>query len=744
MTRIVLPALLLLLNTMGIAQKKDQKPTPSALKIQDLLDRSDAHYQNSNKIEYPYARDSAFYYAKKAESLSLKLNNQLFLGKAYLLHAAIVDSYAASRQSEDDYRKSVDYIQKAIAIFTKLKNDEELSQAYRLLMLIQAYAIPLEETIAMGEKTLLLCQKVGDKELEGQVLEDLAYYHSLDNNFTKSISLLHEALKAYKSAKVDKVHGVYAHLGALYNELGEFDKALEYCLKGIKLIEKYKIEDYSTVELYNHTGIIYRGFKNYRESLKYFEKAVDFAKTTIDNRGILVYYEANAAETALLSGNRKKALYYLNEIEKKDDLAYDPLFVNSLTVLTTSHVKLKNDAKADKYAKIILETFDNYKSTSEEKAVTTGFCQALISYYFYKKKYDLCKKYTLMYKDGAIESKSKQKIMHAYQMLSRIDSVQADYKSALDNYKMEMLYKDSIFNETKNKQFTELQVRYRSEEKEKSNLILKKQAELQKSRISQANLMKNVGFAGICILIVAVALLYRRYLINRKIRKIIDHKNETLQHIIQEKEWLLKEIHHRVKNNLQVVMSLLNTQSHYLKDESAKKAIRNSQDRIHSMSLIHKKLYQSNTIVSVNMDLYIKELVEYLKESLDTGQRICFEIDAEPIELNNAQSVPLGLILNETIMNSIKHAFPDGREGIISISLATLPENRIRLTIKDDGIGYDGSFDDLKASSSLGIKLISGFGGELNADIQFVNNTINCQETGLTIVIEFKHKTITH
>lgn len=221
-------------------------------------------------------------------------------------------------------------------------------------------------------------------------------------------------------------------------------------------------------------------------------------------------------------------------------------------------------------------------------------------------------------------------------------------------------------------------------------------------------------------------------------KKVIDLKNEKLQNIVKEKEWLLKEIHHRVKNNLQVVMSLLNTQSHYLKDDAAREAIKNSQNRIHSMSLIHKKLYQSNNIVSVNMDLYIRELVEYLKETLNTGQRICFEINADPVELNSAQSVPLSLILNETIMNSIKHAFPDGREGIISISLVALHENRIRLTIKDNGIGYNGSFDDLKASSSLGIKLIIGFSGELNATIQF-NDT---KERGFAIAIEFTRKSM--
>jgi len=102
------------------------------------------------------------------------------------------------------------------------------------------------------------------------------------------------------------------------------------------------------------------------------------------------------------------------------------------------------------------------------------------------------------------------------------------------------------------------------------------------------------------------------------------------------------------------------------------------------------------------------------------------------------------LILNEIIMNSIKHAFPGGREGVISIRLISLPENRIRLTIRDNGIGYDGSFTDLEASSSLGIKLITGFSGELDADLKFINHKSDNEETGVEITIEFTEKIIRH
>src|SRR5690606_36744203 len=109
---------------------------------------------------------------------------------------------------------------------------------------------------------------------------------------------------------------------------------------------------------------------------------------------------------------------------------------------------------------------------------------------------------------------------------------------------------------------------------------------------------------------------------------VINDKNHALEHLLNEKEWILKEIHHRVKNNLQIVMSLLNTQSDYLKDKSALTAIRDSQHRVHSMSLIHQKLYQSEDMTSIPMPAYITDLTEYLKDSFDTST-IHFDLTIE-------------------------------------------------------------------------------------------------------------------
>ena len=151
----------------------------------------------------------------------------------------------------------------------------------------------------------------------------------------------------------------------------------------------------------------------------------------------------------------------------------------------------------------------------------------------------------------------------------------------------------------------------------------------------------------------------------------MNEKNTELEQLVKDKEWLVKEIHHRVKNNFHIVSSLLEIQSSYLKNKAAISAIKESQHRINSMSIIHQKLYQSETLSTVHMPEYIYELVEYLKESYAIREEISFDVQIENIELSHSFAITLGLILNEAITNAIKYAFHDTHEGKISFPLTT-------------------------------------------------------------------------
>ena len=179
-------------------------------------------------------------------------------------------------------------------------------------------------------------------------------------------------------------------------------------------------------------------------------------------------------------------------------------------------------------------------------------------------------------------------------------------------------------------------------------------------------------------------------------------------------------------------MSLLNSQSAYINNESALTAIHNSQHRVHAMSLIHQKLYSSENVSSIDISLYIRELVSYLADSFNNGQRIRFEFDVEPLELDVSQAVPLGLILNEAITNSIKYAFPNERHGIITISLSSSADHTCMLTISDNGIGLPVHFN-TKKPGSLGMSLMNGLSEDLSGTF--------CAESdkGTIVTISFVH-----
>ena len=144
-------------------------------------------------------------------------------------------------------------------------------------------------------------------------------------------------------------------------------------------------------------------------------------------------------------------------------------------------------------------------------------------------------------------------------------------------------------------------------------------------------------------------------------------------------------------------MSLLNSQSAYIDNEPALTAIHDSQHRVHAMSLIHQKLYNSENLSAIDMSLYMRELASYLADSFNTGQRVRFEYDIGPLQMDVGQAIPLGLILNEAITNSIKYAFPNDREGVIKITLSNSSESQYLLEIADNGIGIPAHLKNKKS-----------------------------------------------
>ncbi|HEY9606507.1 MAG TPA: PAS domain S-box protein [Allocoleopsis sp.] len=197
---------------------------------------------------------------------------------------------------------------------------------------------------------------------------------------------------------------------------------------------------------------------------------------------------------------------------------------------------------------------------------------------------------------------------------------------------------------------------------------------------------------------------------------------QRIKDSLQEKEVLLREIHHRVKNNLQVVSSLLDLQSQYIEDQAALEMFRESCTRVKSMALVHEKLYQSKDCAKIDFADYIENLISYLFQAYGVNlESVTLELKIDEITLNINTAIPCGLIISELVSNSLKHAFPSNRHGRIDVALYSGFKNYFTLIVRDDGVGFPKN-SDIKNCKTLGLQLVQVLTSQLDGELELTSD----------------------
>jgi len=214
---------------------------------------------------------------------------------------------------------------------------------------------------------------------------------------------------------------------------------------------------------------------------------------------------------------------------------------------------------------------------------------------------------------------------------------------------------------------------------------------------------------------------------------ITDRKKaeQQIKSSLTEKEVLLKEIHHRVKNNLQIISSLLSLQGRQMDKGNSSQLFRDSQNRLKAMALIHERLYQSPDLTQIDFAGYVRGLSDYLLKTYQVNPNVRLHVNVERVPMTVDTAIPCSLIINELVSNSLKYAFPDGREGTVQVKLGSTDEGTLRLIVADDGVGIPAGFD-VTSSSSLGLKLVRSLTAQLCGSMLYDDNA-----PGMTVEINF-------
>ncbi|WP_460970011.1 tetratricopeptide repeat-containing sensor histidine kinase [Spirosoma migulaei] len=715
---------------------------------------------------------------QKSEFDTARISTLISLGKFHVYKAG---------EAKIDLDSALLYLHQAEELSNRLHVSKEKHQAESILVIAYMEQGDVRLGEAVFSKLISDCRRTGDKETEADALYGFATAQRyITRNYPKAFAGYRQAASLYKVLRnPEKEIQLYEHIAGLHADLGELDLAENEFLDVLK---RYKAINYAKLHYtYSWLASVSRLKGNFEKGLYYALQSLESMNKTQDTLAAARFY-GTIAEVYMELGKPDQSTYWFKKTlqqwrqEKLPNysLYYAASFIVQdlighhktqealrliknlikeippVTIIQKGCIAqifaycyndLQNYSLAEKY---YLEAIAWYSQSGNDFEMAQKAPKEVGE--FYLKRNDLKKAGFYLRKALAFspQKNAPSTVKDIHFMLFKVDSTEGNYLSAIRHFRQHKALNDSIFNEVKSRQFAELEVKYATAKKVQQ--IQQQQNELEKEKTTRNGIL-----AGTVLLLGLLGVSFNQYRLKQRSNQLleakqleINQKNESLQRILdekeiliddkdnlldekegllEEKEWMLKEIHHRVKNNLQIISSLLHSQGVYLKDKAALSAIRESQSRVHVMALIHQKLYQSDRISTIPMAEYIDEIVDYLLVTFACQDSVTKRMALTPIHLDVILAVPLGLILNEVITNSLKYAFPANQQGSLYIELTEVAKRTYRLTIGDDGVGLPPDLNPNR-SRTLGMSLIRGLSKQLGGKLQI--SQLNGVQVSLT------------
>lgn len=562
---------------------------------------------------------------------------------------------------------------------------------------------------SIQEKDLLeKIEIVGSDSLKMEYYNQLRRLFIYDNPKKALLYTVNYGTLAKKLGYKEKIGLAKFYEANYYIPAGQNDKALSALLEAEQIFESLN-DNTKLISVNNSLGALYESIKQDQEALLYFKKSFQMAVKLNDKRRQAmalnnisnIYYRNNNFEK---SKNVLDSVYQLAEnLDIQGKMLLDLNYANTL-------FELKKLIKAKSlYNKII-----NTKAADKTMIAYAELGLGKIA--IESKKYDIGLQHINTAKQLATKHALINIITEVDKWLVKYYENTADLEKAIETLKESKEVHDSIHNLEIEKKMVQVMKKYEAEKLTQEVKILTYENELQVMNLKKSRILIWIGFVTALLLGLFALQSWRLKTLREQNNKILEDTNIKLHNAIEDKNILLREIHHRVKNNLQVISSLLKLQSQYIEDASAVKAIAEGRNRVHSMAMLHKNLYSEENLTSVRMKSYFLNLIEGLFEAYNISEsdvKLISKIEDFSLDIDSV--IPLGLIANELISNSLKHAFDKKNEGILKVDLYE-EDNKLILCVEDNGIGYDIFKSNTR--KSFGQKLIKSLSEKLEATLE--------------------------
>ncbi|WP_233635559.1 sensor histidine kinase [Hymenobacter setariae] len=559
------------------------------------------------------------------------------------------------------------------------------------------------------------------------VLKTMADMHLLQGHSGQAEQELLHVLALYRAAGHRELHYTYDLLRGATRQVGNYQAALRYSLVAVESAQATgdtTLLDY----LYSNVASIYNELQQPTQALTYYKQALQHARQRQVPAGIV---NTSAAISRILLGQHRPA-QALRFLQTSAGAYQDASPGGYLRGLVECYVAIGQYGSAERSLRPLLARAAQPGVSDMEQMLAH---LAAGRFYLAAGRYAEARPH-LQQALGLCQSAGfLLQAASLHQLLFRADSAQGRFPAAIAHLQQYKRLNDSVFNAARNQQLASLQIQYDTRQKEQNIALLTKQSLLQQARLHQREQQRNALLVGAGLLLLLLGLGYNRYRLKQRSNHLLRAQQAEIERhsqdlarllteqreLLTEKEWMLREIHHRVKNNLQVIGSLLHTQADYSAEPATLAALEQSQHRVQAMALLHQHLYQADRVGWVPLPTYVQELATHLLDAFDVAGRVRLHLDLAPLALPVATATPLGLALNELLINALKHAFAPGQAGTLTLTSQQSTHNTYLLSVADDGRGLPPDFDPSHAHT-LGLTLVTGLSRQLDGEFALLPN----------------------
>lgn len=541
-------------------------------------------------------------------------------------------------------------------------------------------------------------------------------------NSDSSLYLAKEALSL--SEKLNFNRGIATskkNIAISYYVNGKTDEAIKQFIDAIKLFEEQK-DINELAHCYSQMGICFYMQYQYENALKYYDKSISLYLKTKNQKDLAGVYINQGITYTYIDRMKEAEANYKKALKIYQNIGYETGFAPAYNSLAKIYFAKKDYKTAiDNYL-----LASNYSLKSGNKYHLISNYNSLATCYKEIKQYQIAKDYSQKSIDISEEVGSIEREYFCHETMAEILSAMGDYKGAYASMLSYNSLKDTLFNQDKNDAIAEMQAKFDVEKNQQKV----KEIELQKKIDDEANTKQRLLLI-VLIIVILISLVFTMILFRnkQKVNSLLEQKNAAIQANLEQKEVMMSEVHHRVKNNLQMVSSILDLQARELSDPNSKRVIEDSLNRISAISLIHQRLYQTENIRGIKIDSYLRELCNDLIQNFSSNNttKITPNYNIENLVLDLETAIPIGLISAELVTNACKYAFNNISNPQITISLK-IDEQKMILKVSDNGTG---KLNQQTSGTSFGTKLIKSLSRKLKAEI--FENSSNGTEVILTI-----------